>query len=181
MKPQHAFILFVLAFATVAARGQEAPALPAPLWDARKASVAAELKLTEKILQYIHRKNDPAQGGVQGTFPESITIRLTQKREILKTLQKALENNPPDLRQVLVKLAESKVAIVDGKLQAEKSKPPELQDPDKLAILQLALTSAQARLSEAKLVTDENSRQNWLIGETSLDLLDLRLDVELIR
>ena len=191
MKTRQIVILFALASAAVCAPAQETPAqetpaqetpaLPTPLWNARKASVAAELSLTQELLNYISKKNDPTRGGVKGTFPESISIRLTQKKEILTVLQKALEVNPPDLRPVLVKLAESKVAIVTGQLRAEQSKPAEVQDGDKLALLKLALASAAARLTEAKAVTDENSRQNWLIGETALDVLDLRLDIELIR
>jgi hypothetical protein len=133
----------------------------------------AELKLMEAQLAWVNRANEKFGGGIYSP----VLIRwLELKGDVLRTYLDEQRKAEPNMQTVLITLAEARLEVAKLELDREA-------DEEKRPLRELTVEVAEERLKGVKSdrIRDAEYRQNWLIRQLELDLLGVRLDLELAR
>ena len=133
----------------------------------------AELKLIEAQLAWVKRANERLGGGVYSP----VLIRwLELKGEVLRTFLSEQSKTEPNMQVVLIKMAEARLAI--AKLEHDRE-----NDEERRVLRKVVIEVAEQRLKAVKSdrMRDAEYRRSWLIRQMELDLLGVRLDLELAR
>ncbi len=133
----------------------------------------AELELLEAQLAFAKRANERFGGGVYSP----VLIKMLEKNgEVLRTYLAEQAKAEPNIQTVLIKMAEGRLEVAMLELDLETDK--ELR-----ALRELGIRAAEERVKRVKIdqMRDRDYRQTWLIGQLELDLMEVRLDLELAR
>ncbi len=133
----------------------------------------AELSLTEAQLAFAERANERFGGGV---YSPILIKMLENKAEVLRTFLTEQGKAEPNIQTVLIKQAEGRLEVARLELDLETDK--ELRD-----LHELGIRVAEERIKRVKSdrMRDRDYRQTWLIGQLELNLMEVRLDLELAR
>ncbi|MDJ0947028.1 MAG: hypothetical protein QNJ30_26555 [Kiloniellales bacterium] len=133
----------------------------------------AELNLLEAQLAFANKANKTFGGGVYSP----ILIKLLEnKRNVLRTFLAEQSKAEPDIQAVLVEKAEGRLEVARLELDLEMNK-------EMRALHELNIRVAEERVKRVKSdqMRDRDYRQSWLIGQLELDMMGMRLDLELAR
>ena len=133
----------------------------------------AELNLTEAQLAYAKGANKKFGGGVYSTV---LIKMLENKGEVLRTFLAEQGKAEPDIQTVLIRQAEGRLEVARMELDLETEK--ELRDLRELGI---RVAEERVRRVKSDRMRDRDYRQSWLIGQLELNLMEVRLDLELAR
>lgn len=133
----------------------------------------AELKLMEAQLTWVKRANEKFGGGI---YSPVLIKWLELKGDILRTYIGEQRMAEPNMQNVLIKMAEARLEVAMLELDQET-------DAERLPLRESAVEVAKERLKKVKSdrLRDAEYRQSWLIRQLALDLLGVRLDLELAR
>jgi hypothetical protein len=133
----------------------------------------AELKLTEAQLKYAEEANERLGGGV---YPENLLVQLRLKQRVIRTFLDEQQKDPPDLQKVLVEKA--KVQLERAKIERDQEIREGMRE-----LRELAVEVAERRLArvESDELQDHEKQQDWEIAQLQLELLNIRMLLELIR
>ena len=129
-----------------------------------------EIELTQALLKYANKLNDR----LGNVLPPTFIKQLELKQGILRTYLVELKKDEPEIRNTLIKVADAELQLTRFKLDREK-------DVDRRELLEIAVDVAEKRLEQVKALPNHEEQQDWLIRQVGLDVLNVRLDVELLR
>jgi hypothetical protein len=133
----------------------------------------AELKLTEAQLAYAENANKRLGGGV---YPESLLAQLKLKQRVIRAFLDEKQKDSPDLQKVLIEKA--KAQLERAKMERDQEMRESMRE-----LRELAVEVAEERLARVQSdeFQDHEKQQDWEIGQLQLELLNIRMLLELNR